>query len=497
MTATPSSRNGRPPAISQLFSEWAARLRAIWRCATQAHALQREAAAQAPYQAILDAIDVGIVLYDVHDQLVLTNAKFRELYRELQDLLVPGARFESLLRAAVDRGLVAQAQGDSEAWIAQRLAEHRQPGPPLHRQVADGRWRRIVEQRLPDGSLLAFSTDITELVQSRVEVEAARHAAEQARQRLQDAIDALPDGFALYDRDDRLVEFNEPYRQIYAQTGDALVAGRTFEELLRDGLRRGQYPDAVGREEAWLARRMEQHRNPREPLVQQLPDNRWLRINERKTREGGYAGVRTDITELVRREQQLKRLGDERNRYAEQLQQLNVQLERLSATDALTGLANRRAFERRLDEEYRRMQRQGFALSLLVIDVDHFKQYNDALGHPAGDACLQAVAQALESSASRTTDLVARHGGEEFVILLPHTGAREAALMAARCVAAIDAARLPHPDSPVAPNVTISVGVATLPAGSAQSPAELLSQADQALYLAKAAGRHRYEQAPG
>jgi diguanylate cyclase (GGDEF)-like protein len=181
-------------------------------------------------------------------------------------------------------------------------------------------------------------------------------------------------------------------------------------------------------------------------------------------------------------------------------------LRRQSATDALTGLANRRHFDQALIQEWGRARRQGAPLSLLMIDVDHFKRYNDHYGHPGGDACLQAVAAVLAQAGKRPGDLVARYGGEEFVLLLPGTSAEGAAHVARRIFDALDGRAIEHAASPVSPVVTISVGVGTAVLGTGgahaaaptnarpdsaapDEPAALVGAADQALYAAKRAGR--------
>ena len=151
------------------------------------------------------------------------------------------------------------------------------------------------------------------------------------------------------------------------------------------------------------------------------------------------------------------------------LAQLNQELSVLSQTDALTGLANRRAFDQRLAEEVSRAARHAVPVALLVVDIDHFKAYNDHYGHPAGDACLRQVAAVLRECAGRPIDLVARLGGEEFAVLLPHQGSADAMQVAERCLRAVEAAAIAHAGSPVAPHVTLSVGVAQS-TKSAQTP---------------------------
>lgn len=445
-------------------------------------ALDAGAEAGRRLHALVDALDIGLVVYDQADRLVLWNQDFARLYGPLANELQPGRTFEELLRAALARDLVPEARGREGAWLSERLAAHRRASGTLLRALPDGRWRRISERRLADGRMLSYSIDVTELEQQR-------RAAEQASARLQDAIDALTEGFALYDKQDRLVVFNARYREIYAASAPAIRVGASFEEILRHGLAYGQYPQAAGREEAWLAERLHLHRHPGPPALQELPGNRWLRIDERVTRDGGIAGVRTEVTELVRREQELQRVNAE-------LDATNARLAEISDTDALTGIANRRHFDRRLGDEWARAQRDRQPVALLMVDVDHFKPYNDRHGHPAGDACLRRIAALLQETARRPSDCVARYGGEEFVLLLPHTDRAGAAVLARRCLAAVDGAALPHGASPVAQHVTLSIGVAVAEPGERACDArEMLRRADAALYLAKQAGRHRVAEA--
>lgn len=168
---------------------------------------------------------------------------------------------------------------------------------------------------------------------------------------------------------------------------------------------------------------------------------------------------------------------------------LEEHLRRLSLNDALTGIANRRAFEARLADEWRRGGRSGSPLALLLIDIDHFKAYNDALGHPAGDACLRAVASRLSAAMRRPEDLLARYGGEEFVVLLPATDAAGATNFAQHLQETLRRAALPHPASPTGAQVSISIGASSTQQFLDRSPSTLVAAADVALYEAKAAGR--------
>jgi diguanylate cyclase (GGDEF)-like protein len=175
----------------------------------------------------------------------------------------------------------------------------------------------------------------------------------------------------------------------------------------------------------------------------------------------------------------------------EALRLANEHLQRLSFSDALTGLANRRRFDAQLDTEWRRMARERTPLALLLADVDFFKAYNDNLGHGAGDACLVSVAEVVRHTASRASDLAARYGGEEFVLLIPGLDAAGALAYAERLRLACEARALPHPASSVAPVVTLSVGVACCIPDHDTEPSSLFAAADAALYRAKQGGRNR------
>jgi diguanylate cyclase (GGDEF)-like protein/PAS domain S-box-containing protein len=170
-------------------------------------------------------------------------------------------------------------------------------------------------------------------------------------------------------------------------------------------------------------------------------------------------------------------------------------MERLASLDGLTGLANRRVFDETMEREWRRAMRERTPLALLLMDVDLFKDYNDALGHPAGDACLRRIAHCLAEIVQRPGDLVARYGGEEFVALLPITDEAGALHIAHRILDAVRAEGIPHPASHISACLTLSVGLAATIPMPASDPDMLIAAADAALYTAKRKGRSRIEAA--
>ncbi|WP_320158926.1 diguanylate cyclase [Marinobacter litoralis] len=175
----------------------------------------------------------------------------------------------------------------------------------------------------------------------------------------------------------------------------------------------------------------------------------------------------------------------------EELQNANQLLKAASLTDGLTGVANRRRFDEKLNEEWQRAIRHEHELSLIMVDIDHFKQVNDTFGHLVGDDCLVAVANVIDNEVQRSIDLLARFGGEEFVVLLPTTGSEGAGVVAERLRTAVEGSPVKVSDGGAPVNLTISLGVATLLATQGADPQELMRRADEALYRAKAGGRNR------
>ncbi len=205
-----------------------------------------------------------------------------------------------------------------------------------------------------------------------------------------------------------------------------------------------------------------------------------------------------ELAARIRSTLRLKREMDQRKQreaelldMAHKLADANLELERLSSLDGLTGLTNRRRFDQLYVHEWKRAIRVGSSLSAILIDIDHFKAYNDRYGHPAGDECLRRVAASLRETAARPGDSVARYGGEEFVAVLADTDGAGARVLAERMRVAIEKLRVEHAASTTAPHVTLSLGVATMTPDDATTPAALLSAADEALYEAKKGGRNR------
>lgn len=179
----------------------------------------------------------------------------------------------------------------------------------------------------------------------------------------------------------------------------------------------------------------------------------------------------------------------------QELEYANLQLKKLSELDGLTGIANRRRFDDYFEREFRRAIRENSDLSLLLIDIDNFKAFNDYYGHPAGDDCLQNIASEIAGMLKRPGDLLARYGGEEFAGVLPRTPPEGTQHLADELVRAMENLQIPHAKSSISDFVTISIGYATATADAIGdvNPEQLIERADQALYQAKARGRNRAE----
>lgn len=215
------------------------------------------------------------------------------------------------------------------------------------------------------------------------------------------------------------------------------------------------------------------------------------------TKDGEYVWIR-DVVHVVRDDDGNvdSLIGfmfdiSERKQTEQRLIDMQKELEELSFKDSLTGVGNRRRFDMVLDDEWSLARRNRQPLSLILLDIDYFKQYNDYFGHLRGDDCLIQVAKALNSAATRARDFLARFGGEEFVLILPETDEASALKVAERCRGLIFKQQIPHPQSLVSPILTISIGLGTIAPTHHDVPLDFIEQVDQRLYQAKQQGRNR------
>ncbi len=315
--------------------------------------------------------------------------------------------------------------------------------------------------------------------QPPAELEPLRAQLRACEARLHEVMDAVPGGMALYDNQDRLLACNrmQAAQPPYA-AGEPLV-GQSYEALLRRALRDGAFPDAAGQEEEWLALRLAHRTGQAEPALLHRAEGPWVHLFEHHTPSGYLVMTRLDIAPLVEKSMALARAEEHR--------------QRLMLVDGTTGIANRRQFDQSLRGEWQRGARTRSSVAVLVIDVDHFKAYNDHYGQRAGEHCLRQVALVLGACIQRSGELFARFGGEAFAALLPGADAEEARRVAERCMQALRNAALPHATSPLSPWLSVSVGIAVQVAEPGRPVTLLLEQAETAVMRAKQAGRARAE----
>lgn len=300
--------------------------------------------------------------------------------------------------------------------------------------------------------LLTHNRDITELKELRDE-------RERTLARLDDALSHMADALAVYDQDNRLVLCNEQYRFMFPRTAAQRVPGARLGDLLQASLDKGDIVNVPGPDhEAWVADMLANRQSSRQhDLV--LGDGRTVAVRMQPGSNGTSIVVISDVTEARAAEKEMA--------------ELNRRLDALARTDPLTGLANRRVFDATLAAEVQRSARAGLPLSLLLLDIDHFKDFNDRHGHIAGDACLRQIGQALHRTVSRPADLVARYGGEEFAVILPDTDEHGAWALAQRLLAQVRRLSIDHGAESTSP-VTVSIGVATQLGGDDSDPLRLV-----------------------
>ena len=378
---------------------------------------------------------LGLTDYDLTDP-----ARARRLFEAEQEIMRTGQPLLDVEERMVGRDGV-------ERWFSTSKV-------PLH--DADGR----------TVGLAGVTRDVTE--QRRTEAELV-----DSRNLLNYAVEGMSDGLAMFERTGRLVYCNDRYRAMFPLTASARQPGAHIRDILRKVVETGEQL-GIGEPEPWIESVVRAFRIGGEEQVALL-DGRWLHIRTRPTEHGAAMVVVSDMTTLKQAEGELR--------------SLTSQLKVLAETDGLTGLMNRRSLDVRLEEELVRALAEQRPLSLVIFDVDHFKAYNDSLGHLAGDECLKLVARCIQTALQRKDDVLARYGGEEFVAILPDADEDAAFRVADRARMVLQDLKLPHLASRFG-QVTLSAGLSTLD-GAGGTASQLLARADQALYDAKHAGRNR------
>lgn len=299
------------------------------------------------------------------------------------------------------------------------------------------------------------------------------------QQFLQNVIDSIPSVIVVKDRRDRIQIANQASAALHGLTPAEMVGQQDREINPRLSLAEAERLEQISQRvmATQVPYQLEQ------TLTDARGDDRWyqLLISPFKDEDGRVLGVVNHGIDIT-----------ERKRVETALQDANHKLEQLATHDSLTRIPNRRCFDQYLQHEWQRMTREQQPLSLILLDVDFFKAYNDYFGHQRGDEGLAAIAQAIRQAVKRSVDLLARYGGEEFGVILPNTRRTGAENVAQAIQAEIKALRLPHPKSRINDYLTVSMGIASVVPTPNQSPADLIAAADSALYQAKRRGRDRY-----
>lgn len=355
-------------------------------------------------------------------------------------------------------------------------------------------WRRDRDRMVGAAAIgaalvTAFAGALLIALRQRETVDAERARATAV---LANAVEAMSDGFALWDGEDRLVACNQRYRELFSITAPYLVPGARFEDVMRAGAAAARAPLSGPASEEEVAERARWHRPDHSPVERRLMDGRWVLMTDRHTADGGVVALRTDITALKAVQAELAEANWRATAAADEAQRQNMALiERegrirfLAHHDDLTGLPNRVVFRERMGKALYQAAELGEKMALLYLDLDRFKDVNDTLGHPVGDSLLRTVASRLTSCVP-ATDRVARLSGDEFaVISIGQQQPEAAAQLAERIIALLGA-----PYSALGHTISISVSVGIAVAEVAWTDADtLLKQADLALYRAKAWGR--------
>jgi diguanylate cyclase (GGDEF)-like protein/PAS domain S-box-containing protein len=269
------------------------------------------------FDSALNNMSQGLCFFDGEQRLIVCNRRYLVMYDLPLDSVPPGTTLREIVEMRCKAGSFPAMTPDQYlAWRDQLCVSEEAHDTVV--ELANGRVFRICHRPMPDRGWVATHDDITEqyqadkaLTEAKSSAERAELAARSAHARLIDALDVVPEGLAIFDSDDRYVLWNRRYAEVYGDNLDVLAPGVSFEEALRFGLAHGQYPEAKGCEERWLSERLARHAQPQSTHEQQLSGDRWVRIEERRTADGGSIGIRVDITDLKHREASFRLLFEE------------------------------------------------------------------------------------------------------------------------------------------------------------------------------------------
>ncbi len=304
----------------------------------------------------VNSLHDGFAIFDAEQRLVSANRAY--LIGFGHDIPQPGDSYAEVLGLLVTGGHIILSPGQTpEDWVAHMLARlDCDPIPAETLQLSNGIWLRLVERRGFGGDLVCMAINIS------------------GEKQIWSAIEAIPDGFVIFDREDRLMVCNQSYRDIYAASAPILTPGVSFEEILRYGIANGQYPEALGAEEAWIAEMMRQHRGQLAVGEHQLPDGRWLRAIDKATPDGGRVGLRVDITQLRAQQEALdtaRRAAESANR-AKSAFLANMSHEIRTPMNGVVGMAELLCDTALTDEQRlfaETIRSSGEALLVIINDI--------------------------------------------------------------------------------------------------------------------------------
>jgi diguanylate cyclase (GGDEF)-like protein len=406
------------------------------------------------FEVAINNMSQGLCLFDADKNLVVSNRRYREMYELPDRLVLPGTPLRQILQYYYDRGERADLTVDQYTDLLPAQAKQTY-------QPNDGRNVLIQRQPLMDGGWVATHEDVTE--QKRAERLLAEKAAEleAINLRFNAALNNMSQGLCMFDAEQRVVVANTRYAEIYHLTPDQVKPGTQLRQVL-------EYRRQKGTNFATLTDEHLSANVKKANEVQELADSRVVAISCSPMPNGGWLTTHEDITDRALNEKRIAFLAQH---------------------DVLTGLANRALFSEKLEEAARRLQRHGSTFTVLMLDLDKFKDVNDTLGHPAGDQLLIEVGKRLRSSL-RDIDVLARLGGDEFAIIQENEKSQDegAIALALRIIALVEQ---PFDLNGNSVGIGTSIGIALAPRHGADSET-LLQRADLALYAAKSGGRNDF-----
>jgi len=411
-------------------------------------------------RSALDEIQTGVVLLDDKLRAQFINHAFRVMWNVPDSMADRKPAFLALMYHCRDMHAYQAEGSDLDAIIVERLRQLKAgDDTALDLRQSNGEVIRVQCAVLPNGGRMLSYTKVTDIVRHTDELEGLRNA-----------LDNISEGVLLLDADLNAQFMNRKMREYWGLTEEQAAAHLSYQKIIAGAPHAGAHGVPPERLSAFLASRVEAVRTA-QPRVRdaRTPDGRHIRVHCAVTADGGRMLTYCDVSDLVRNAEQL---------------------EKLATIDAMTGLYNRRQFLVLAEAEWSRFQRHHRPLSMLMIDIDHFKSVNDRFGHAIGDEAIISVAAACQDG-KRGSDIVGRLGGEEFGILLPETDQAQAWILAERLREKIAGHFLSAHE--VQFKLTISIGIAAT-AVSVSGIGALLRSADQALYQAKSDGRNRTAQ---